>query len=95
MLCGQVKRARSLGLGDLIRSVLPFPLHKDLDISSEPCSDGGVTFGMICSLSIPIITICAFIMLMVIVTLLDFIFRWIPYFILCFPLPKFGSKESA
>lgn len=95
MLCGQVKRARSLGLGDLIRSVLPFPLHKDLDVSNDPCQDGANPIGMICSLSIPIITICAFILLMVIVSLLDFIFRWIPYFILCFPLPKFTAKEGS
>jgi hypothetical protein len=94
MLCGQVKRARGLGLGDLIRSVLPFPLHKDLDASNAPCEEGGVNIGMICSLSIPIITICAFIMLMVIVLLLDFIFRWMTFFIMCFPLPKFSAKES-
>ncbi len=95
MLCGQVKRARSLGLVDLIMSVLPFPLHKDLSISNEPCGDPGISFGMICSLSIPIITICAFILLMIIVSLLDMIFRWIPYFILCFPIPKFGAKGES
>ena len=33
---------------------------------------------MICSLSIPIITLCALILLIIIVTLLDFIFRWLP-----------------
>ena len=95
MLCGQVKRARGLGLGDLVRSVLPFPLHKDLDVANEPCKDGELSFGMICSLSIPIITICAFLLLMIIVSLLDFIFRWLPFFVLCFPIPKFSAKESA
>ncbi|PKN92453.1 MAG: hypothetical protein CVU44_15070 [Chloroflexi bacterium HGW-Chloroflexi-6] len=95
MLCGQVQRARGMGLGDLIRSVLPFPLHKDLDISNEPCEDNGLTIGMICSLSIPIITICAFLMLMIIVNLLDIVFRWSAFFVLCFPIPKFSAKESA
>jgi hypothetical protein len=95
MLCGQVQRARGLGLGDLVRSVLPFPLHKDLDVSNEPCKDDGLTIGMICSLSIPIITICAFLMLMVIVNLLDIIFRWSAFFVLCFPVPKLSAKENA
>jgi hypothetical protein len=48
---------------------------------------------MMCTLSIPIITICALILLMVIVLLFDFIFKWIPLFIMCFPLPKFKSKS--
>jgi hypothetical protein len=94
MLCGQVKRARGLGLGDMVRSVLPFPLHKDLDVSNEPCQDDGLSFGMICSLSIPIVTICAFLLLMIIVNLLDIIFRWMPFFVLCFPVPKFSAKEN-
>jgi hypothetical protein len=95
MLCGQVQRAKGLGLGDLIRQVLPFPLHKPLDMGDGGgCKSGGVDIGMICSLSIPIITICALILLMVIVSLLDFIFRWIPYFIMCFPLPGLKGKDS-
>lgn len=97
MLCGQVDRFKAMTLGDLVRSVLPWPLHKDLPVPEKgPCktSDGsGLELGMMCSLSIPIITICALILLMIIVTLLDFIFRWIPYFILCFPVPGFKSKR--
>jgi hypothetical protein len=49
--------------------------------------------GMICSLSIPIVTICALILLMIIVSILDYIFRWLPYFIMCFPLPGFKGKK--
>jgi len=98
MLCGQIGRFKSLSLGDLVLSVLPWPFHKDLDMSAPEqgaCTGGGgVEFGMICSLSIPIITICALILLMVIVFLFDLIFKWIPFFILCFPLPRFKAKES-
>jgi hypothetical protein len=58
-----------------------------------PCNDGGsVSIGMICSISIPIITICALIILMIMISLLDLIFRWLPFFILCFPVPKFKGK---
>ncbi len=94
VLCGQIQRAKGLGLGDLVRSVLPWPLHKDLDVGNAgACTDSNNnSIGMICSLSIPIITICALILLIIIVTLLDLIFRWIPYFIICFPVPRLRAK---
>lgn len=97
VLCGQIDRAKALGLGDLVRSVLPWPLHKDLDVPDKgPCTDdAGSSLGMICSLSIPIITICALILLMIIVNLLDIIFHWVPYFIMCLPFPKFDGKQPA
>jgi hypothetical protein len=95
MLCGQVQRAKGLGFVDLVRQVLPWPLHKDIDIGDGAgCKGGGTEIGMICSLSIPIITLCALILLIIIVTLLDFIFRWLPWFIACFPLPKFKGKDG-
>jgi hypothetical protein len=94
MLCGQINRAKGMGLIDLVLSVLPFPLHKDLDTGGPtPCkTDTGASLGMICSLSLPIITICALILLIIMVSLFDLIFRWLPYFIFCFPLPKFSAK---
>ena len=49
---------------------------------------------MICSLSIPIITICALILLMIIVSLLDLIFRWLPFFVICFPVPESEGQEG-
>jgi hypothetical protein len=96
MLCGQVQRAKSLGLIDLIRQVLPWPLHKEIDIGDGGgCKNGkDIDIGMICSLSIPIITICALILLMIIVSLLDFIFRWLPWFVICFPVPQLRAKGS-
>ncbi|MEY4953634.1 MAG: hypothetical protein RL299_2058 [Pseudomonadota bacterium] len=94
MLCGQVQRAKGLGFIDLVRQVLPWPLHKDIDIGAGGgCKNsGGIDIGMICSISIPIITLCALILLMIIVSLLDFIFRWLPWFVLCFPVPKLKGK---
>lgn len=99
LLCGQVQRAKGLGFIDLVLQVLPWPFHKDIDLSSGGdtggCKgNGGLEIGMICSLSIPIITLCALILLMCIVLLLDFIFRWLPWFIFCFPLPKFKGKPA-
>jgi hypothetical protein len=94
-LCGQMNRMGDITFGDLVLSVLPWPLHKDLPLAGgEPCAEGSTPFGIVCSLSIPIITICAFILLIIIVGLLDIIFRWIPFFIMCFPLPRFKAKEN-
>lgn len=59
----------------------------DGDISTE----SGFSLGMICSLSIPIITICAMILLMIIVKLLNIIFWWMPFFKICFPIIKPGK----
>ena len=95
ILCGQIQRAKGLGLVDLVRSVLPWPLHKDLEVGAGgKCSNGGIDIGMICSLSIPIITICALILLIIMVSLLDFVFRWLPYFVICFPVPKLKGKTE-
>jgi hypothetical protein len=95
MLCGQVQRAKGLGFIDLVLSVLPWPLHKDLSVGAGgACKNGQeVNIGMICSLSIPIITICALILLMIIVSLLDFVFRWLPFFVICFPVPGLKGKR--
>jgi hypothetical protein len=98
ILCGQIDRAKGMSLGDLVRSVLPWPLHKDLSVPDKgPCTEtpeGGLEFGMICSLSIPIITICALLLLMIIVSLLNIIFSWLPYFLICFPLPGISAKNA-
>ena len=49
---------------------------------------------MICSLSIPIITLCALVLMMIMVALFDLFFRWIPYLFVCLPIPGFKGKTS-
>jgi hypothetical protein len=94
VLCGQIQRAKGLGFVDLVLSVLPWPFHKDLNMRKMgPCQRGGTPIGMICSLSLPIITICALILLTVIVSLFDLIFRWLPWFVICFPIPGLKAKK--
>jgi len=96
MLCGQIQRAKGLGLIDLVLAVLPWPLHKDLNLGDgSSCNNGTSNIGMICSLSIPIVTICALILLIIIVTLLDMVLRWLPFFIFCFPIPGLSGKKQA
>lgn len=97
MLCGQIKRIKKLTLGDLVLSILPWPFHKDLPspAGGGPCKeDEGPNFGILCSLSIPIVTLCALILLIIIANLFDIIFRWVPYLFTCFPLPGFEAKKK-
>lgn len=96
MLCGKIRGTRKTTLGDLVLSVLPWPFHKDLPSPStkSECSKGGLGFGMFCSLSIPIVTICAFILLTIMVTLFDLFFRWLPLFFLCLPIPGLTGKNK-
>lgn len=96
-LCGQIRRMRGITFGDLVLSVLPWPFHKDLPGGSGgPCkSDSGLSIGMICSLSIPIITLCAFILLMIMITLFDIIFSWFAFFAICFPVPFKAKSPSS
>ena len=95
MLCGQLKRVRKMTLGDLVLSVLPWPFHKDLpDVGAGgACERNGNSLGMFCSLSIPIVTLCAMILLIIMVTLFDMIFRWLPYLFVCLPIPGLKGKK--
>jgi len=59
------------------------------DLANGQLGDpGGLTVGWICSFSIPIITICAMILLLIIVIALNLVFFWIPFFKICFPVPE-------
>ena len=51
-------------------------------------STEGWTIGWICSFSIPIITLCAFIVLNIFLSLLNIIFFWLPFLKICIPIPK-------
>ncbi|MDQ3743958.1 MAG: hypothetical protein M3444_06230, partial [Acidobacteriota bacterium] len=66
--------------------------NPDVLKGDAPGPDGTFDIGHICSFSIPIITICAFILLMIIVILLNLVFWWIPLLKICFPL-KLSAKS--
>lgn len=48
----------------------------------------------VCSFSIPIITICAFIVLNIFLQLLNLIFWWLPFLKVCIPLPRVRGPEE-
>ncbi|HEX8212597.1 MAG TPA: hypothetical protein VF584_20635 [Longimicrobium sp.] len=62
-------------------------------MDGEVGSPSGLNISVICSLSMPIITICALIVLMLMVSLLNIVFFWLPFFISCFPVPTLKAKE--
>jgi hypothetical protein len=70
-------------LANLLNSNAPKDL---LDGKGSEASDNGVAW--LCSFSIPIITICAFIMLSIIISLLNIVFWWLPFVKICIPIPK-------
>jgi hypothetical protein len=96
MLCGQIERIKKLTLGDLVLSVLPWPFHKDLPNvgAGGSCKKGGLDIGMWCSLSIPIVTLCALILLIIMVALFDLFFKWLPFLFVCLPIPGLKGKKS-
>ncbi|MDP1781859.1 hypothetical protein [Hydrogenophaga sp.] len=63
---------------------------KDL-MEGKPPSGPGITIGWICSFSIPIITLCAFIVLSIFLSLFDLIFKWMAFIKICIPFPKKGD----
>jgi hypothetical protein len=65
---------------------------KDLSDGTIGPPGGGLDIGLICSFSIPIITICALILLLVIVIALNLVFFWIPFFKICLPVPGLKGK---
>jgi len=77
---------------------LPPKLAKLLQADPKKLRDGegdggdGLGLGWICSFSLPIITLCAFIVLNIFLQLLALIFFWLPFLKICIPIPK--SKDS-
>ncbi|MCJ2186495.1 hypothetical protein [Novosphingobium beihaiensis] len=57
------------------------------DLSEGKGSTNGPGIAWLCSFSIPYITICAFIVLNIFLSLFDIIFRWMLYIKVCIPIP--------
>jgi len=57
-------------------------------LKGEAGKGGGLTLDWICGFNIPIITICAFIVLNVFLNLFNLIFFWLPFVKICIPFPR-------
>lgn len=77
---------------------LPPKLAQLLRSDAKELRDGkgdggsGIGLGWICSFSLPVITLCAFIVLNIFLTLFNLIFFWMPFLKICIPIPK--AKEE-
>ncbi len=65
----------------------------DLMAGKKPAASG-LKLGWICSFNIPIITICAFIVLNIFLSLFDLFFGWMKFIKICIPFPKKGGGDS-
>jgi hypothetical protein len=66
-------------------------LKKALD--GNIASGKSFELGEICSFSIPVITICALIVLMIFIQLLNIVFWWLPFLKICLPIPQPRSPQ--
>jgi hypothetical protein len=90
-------RAQLQRIKPSVAFALPPRLAKLLRSDAKELRDGkgdggdGLGLGWICSFSLPIITLCAFIVLNIFLTLFNLIFFWLPFLKICIPIPK--AKE--
>jgi len=66
---------------------------KDLTAGKGP-SGGGMGLDWICGFNIPIITLCAFIVLSLFLALLNIVFWWLPFVKICIPIPRSLPREE-
>ena len=57
-------------------------------LEGKPGPGTGFDLDWICGFSIPIITICAFIVLNIFLVLLNLLFFWLPFVKVCIPFPR-------
>lgn len=67
-------------------------LSKLLD-GDKPASTAGLAIDWICSFNIPVITLCAFIVLNIFLGLLNIVFQWLLFIKICIPVPKVESEQ--
>lgn len=65
------------------------------DMVPDEVPEGEHGMQWLCSFSIPIVTIAATILLMIIVSLLDIVMKWMPYVRVCIPMPDIGGSGGA
>jgi len=63
-------------------------------VTSPSAGSGGININWICGFSIPLITICAFFVLNIFLSLLNIVFWWLPFIKICIPLPVPAPSTS-
>ena len=86
------KRGVGLEMSPELRDIMNRVNKKMLDGEGLSGSAGGWELGMICSFSLQIIFLVAFIVMFIFLIAFNFIFWWLPFLKICFPIPV---KKSA
>jgi hypothetical protein len=86
-LLKRLKPNVSFGVPGALQQLLQSTNMKGLMDGSGGAGDGA-TVDWICVFSIPIVTICAFIVLCIFLILLNLLFFWLPFVKICIPVPK-------
>ena len=73
-------------ISDQLRSQMNVITDLKKALDGNLASGAEFDLGVICSFSIPIITICALIVLMIFIFLLNIVFWWVPFFRICLPI---------
>ena len=87
---GKVKPSVAFALPPKLANLLNNSQSEDL-MEGKSAPDSGLGIAWICSFSLPIITLCAFIVLHIFLMLLNLVFFWLPFLKICIPVPK--AKE--
>jgi hypothetical protein len=93
---GDLRKLRknvSFLLSDQLRGQMNRVTDLNAALKGQFAGGGSVDVGLLCSFSIPVITICALLVLMIFVQLLNIVFWWLPFLRICFPIGLKGSGK--
>jgi hypothetical protein len=82
------KKSVGVVMGKQLRKQISRVIDAEKTIKKEMGPGDEFALGEICSFSLPIITLCALIVLMIMLGLLNMVFWWIPFLKICFPVKK-------
>ena len=87
---GLAKGASMITPPDTFNLMNSLKLNKGAGPDALPDSEPGPGLGIqwICSFSLPVITLVAMILLMIMISLLNIVFFWLPWVRICLPFPK-------
>jgi hypothetical protein len=87
---GLAKGAAMITPADTFNLISSLKMDKGVTADAVPESEPppGLGIQWICSFSLPVVTLIAMILLMIMVTLLNIIFFWLPWVRICLPFPK-------
>jgi len=79
-------------ISDQLRSQMNRVTNLNDALKGQFADGGSFDLGLMCSFSIPIITICALLVLLIFVELLNIVFWWLPFLRICVPI---GLKSDS